>query len=104
MAVWRQVALAGFLCISALALAGFGPALTGENEAPTPPAGVQVAQDTTAPAEEPAATEPTEEPAAEEEAAAEEEEVTEDEGPAEFTEAFLSDPAHIESGKVVWET
>ena len=32
------------------------------------------------------------------------EEAAEEETPADFTEAFLNDPAHIEAGKVVWET
>ncbi len=109
MLVWKGLVLAGLVSSSAIVAASLAPAGAGSSDAAAA-AFVRLAQNdapAAAAAETPAATEEapaegaaTAEAAATEEGAAEGEE----EEVAVFTEEFLADPAHQESGKVVWET
>ena len=110
MVVWKGLVLAGLVSSSAILAASLAPAAGGSSDAAAA-AFVQLAQNDTpaagAAAETPAAAEgapaegaATADTAATEEGAAEGEE----EEVAVFTDEFLNDPAHQESGKVVWET
>jgi mono/diheme cytochrome c family protein len=88
MSAWKRLAYGGFVCSPALLiLFGLAPATgtssTGAAPIATERASVRLAQDTTP--------------------AAASEEPTEDEEVPTFNEDFLSDPAHIETGKEVWE-
>jgi mono/diheme cytochrome c family protein len=117
MVAWKGLVLAGLVSSSAIVAASLAPAGAGSSDAAAA-AFVRLAQNDTpaagAAAETPAATgEAPAEGAATSEAAATEEDVAEgeeeevegeEEEVAVFTEEFLADPVHQESGKVVWET
>jgi mono/diheme cytochrome c family protein len=98
MSFWWKMALAAALVFPAAAIAAAGGSL--EQGGTT---GMVIAQSATTPPEQAAATQDSAAPEAAAEAATSEEAVA-DEGPVEFTEEFMHDPAIIETGKMVWET
>src|SRR5687767_3299023 len=110
MVVWKGLVFVGLVSSAAILAASLAPAGAGSSD-PAAAAFVRLAQNdppaAAAAAETPAATEAAPaEGAATAEAAEAEEDVAEgeEEEVAVFTEDFLADPVHQESGKVVWET
>ncbi len=93
MATWRYLAFAALICSPAILVSG-GLAQTDT--------GAEQQQPAAAPAQEGEGAAPVPDGGAEPQAGAAEEGA--DEGPVEFTEAYLADPAALASGKDVWES
>ncbi len=93
MATWRYLAFGALICSSAMLATG-GLAQTETGAEPQQPAA--------APSQELDAAAPVADGGGEEQAGAAEEGA--DEGPVEFTEAYLADAAALVSGKDVWDS